>query len=188
MLHDRTVPRLATFLAALLVSAGLLAGCTKPTPYQPIGAHGDDPRYGYAEQELSGDRYRVTASGNEATSRETVENYLLFRAAELTRNRGREGFRIIERDVEPTTRYMTTYTGYYRPYGYPFVPGPFYYSNFGYLGPRDVYSRPFTRYKASAEIQLLEELPDEQEPDVYVAQELLTQLAPSIHQPQGQTY
>jgi hypothetical protein len=178
-----TPKRLPALLGSILLAGGLLAACAEPTPYQPRGPDGMGPRYGYAEQQRAEDRYRVSAAGNEATSRETIENYLLFRAAELARDRGRPAFRVIERDLEPSTRYVTTYTGGVGlPLGYAFLPGPLY--NPGYLGgPRDAYSRPVTRYRATAEIQLLETLPPAREADVYVTRELLTQLAPSIDRP-----
>lgn len=172
-------------LALLLLLAGLAAGCSRPTPYQAKGPDGMGPRYGFAEQPLAADRYRITASGNEATSRETIENYLLFRAGELALERGYPGFQVVERAVEPVTRYVTTYgygSGLGRPLGYAFVPGPLY--NPGYLGgPREAYSRPFVRYRASAEILLLERLPERPRPDVYCARDVITQLAPAINSP-----
>ncbi len=39
---------------------------------------------GYTSAQLAPDRWQVTFSGNSLTSRETVEDYLLYRAAELT--------------------------------------------------------------------------------------------------------
>lgn len=181
----RRTPRTIRTLALLLLLGGLAAGCSQPTPYQPKGPDGMGPRYGFAEQPLAEDRYRVTASGNESTSRETIENYLLFRAGELALDRGYPGFEVIERSVEPVTRYVTTYgygTGLGRPLGYAFLPGPLY--NPGYLGgPREAYSRPFVRYRASAEILLLDELPETPQPEVYRARDVITQLAPSINRP-----
>ena len=44
-----------------------LAGCTAPTPYQPT-ADG----YGYSEQQLESNRYRVTFSGNSVMSASVV--------------------------------------------------------------------------------------------------------------------
>lgn len=73
-----------------------VGGCTtSPTPYQPA-ADG----YGYAEQQIEQNRYRVSFSGNSATSRETVENYLLYRAAQLTLESGYDHFAIVNRELE----------------------------------------------------------------------------------------
>lgn len=80
----------ALFLPALL---GLgLAACATATPYQPE-ARGR----GYSEQKLEDNRYRVRFTGNSATPRDTVENYLLYRAAELTLFNGYDYFVIANR-------------------------------------------------------------------------------------------
>lgn len=72
----------STFLLACVV-----AGCATATPYQPKqnGA-------GYANQQLESNRYRISFDGNSATPRETVENYVLYRAAELTLDQGYDFF------------------------------------------------------------------------------------------------
>ncbi len=59
---------------ALAALALLLAGCVSPTPY----AAKTDTEYGYSEQRLEENRYRITFAGNSETQRETVENYLLY--------------------------------------------------------------------------------------------------------------
>ena len=63
-----------------LVLAAALAGCATTTAYQPRTANSAQ---GYADTRLEDNRFRVTFSGNTATSRETVETYLLYRAAAL---------------------------------------------------------------------------------------------------------
>ena len=83
----------------------MLAGCGTATPYQPA-----TDGQGYAEQALERDRYRVTFVGNSLTSRETVENYLLYRAAEVTLEKGYDHFVIVEKDTERNTIYHSTFT------------------------------------------------------------------------------
>lgn len=78
---------------SLLVLA--LAGCATLTPYQPL-----KDGYGYSEQRLEADRYRVTVAGSSKTPRQTVENYLLYRAAELTLAAKRDYF--VVRDQSTT--------------------------------------------------------------------------------------
>ena len=83
---------------SLLVAAccaGLLACTTTPTPYQA-----QDERYGYAEQQIEDDRYRVTFTGNSATPRETVRNYMLYRAAQLTVASGHDYFTVVDQEIE----------------------------------------------------------------------------------------
>lgn len=93
-----TKPLAAALAAAIFVGAGL-GGCTTATPYQP--ALSDKPSAtGYSSQPLSDDQFRVSFAGNSMTSRETVENYLLYRAAELSREQGYDGFILIERETE----------------------------------------------------------------------------------------
>src|SRR5215475_13702395 len=73
----------------LLLAAGLLAGCMTPTPYAP---RTEGQRTGYTDRALTQTRYRVTFTGNSVTPSETVENYLLLRAAEVTRAAGYSSF------------------------------------------------------------------------------------------------
>jgi hypothetical protein len=81
---------------ALVVLLGLLlAACAgKPTPYQSAQSG-----YGYSEQRIEENRYRVSFAGNSATSRQTVEDYLLYRAAELTVQNGHDWFEVADRDT-----------------------------------------------------------------------------------------
>lgn len=83
----------AACLALLLVGAC----ATGPTPYQLRSADGE---HGYSDQALERDRVRVVFRGNFLTTRETVENYLLYRAAELTLQRGYRFFVPTLHDVE----------------------------------------------------------------------------------------
>lgn len=79
----------------------LLSACATATPYQPA-AKG----YGYSEQKLESNRYRVSFVGNSKTSRETVRNYLIYRAAELSLANGYDHFVLVGQDAaaEPGTR------------------------------------------------------------------------------------
>src|SRR5689334_3716661 len=94
----------AAAAVALILAAGL-AACATPTPYQPRapGSSGASSG-GYAESRIEGDRWRVSFTGNTLTSRETVESYLLYRAAELTLQQGFDGFTIVDRATDRHTR------------------------------------------------------------------------------------
>ncbi|MDH3660754.1 MAG: hypothetical protein OEU92_12150 [Alphaproteobacteria bacterium] len=61
----------------------MVVGCTKPTYYRPA-SHG----FGYAEQNIGHDRFRVVFAGNHKTRRETAHQYVLFRAAQLADHGG----------------------------------------------------------------------------------------------------
>jgi len=79
-----------------LVTLALAACAASPTPYQVSGSEG-----GYSDQQLETDRYRVSFEGNGATSRGTVEDFALYRAAELTLQSGHDYFKVVSKDVEP---------------------------------------------------------------------------------------
>lgn len=82
-------------LAALALA---LSACASPTPYQSA-AMGDG--YGYAEQRIEDNRFRVSFTGSSATERETVRNYLLYRAADLTLLQGGDYFVVTARSATP---------------------------------------------------------------------------------------
>src|SRR5207247_6272795 len=88
--------------AALVLAAGL-AACATPTPYQP-NLPGQQTSGGYSEIRVEPDRWRVSFAGNTLTSRETVEGYLLYRAAELTLQNGYEWFSIEDRHTDRDAR------------------------------------------------------------------------------------
>lgn len=71
--------------AFLLVCA--LAGCATATPYQSL-----QNGFGYSDQKLESNRHRVSFAGNSSTPRAKVENYVLYRAAELTLDNGYDYF------------------------------------------------------------------------------------------------
>ncbi len=119
----------AVLATALALSIGLSA-CETPTPYQPKIA-GQAHSGGYAETRIEPDRWRVTFSGNSVTSRETVEGYLLFRAAELTLQNGDDWFEMVDRN---TAQNQKTYV----------QPDPLYHP---WYGPGFGYWRPSWRYR-----------------------------------------
>lgn len=71
-----------------------LAACAGPAPYKPM-----EDGVGYGEQKLEANRYRVWFAGNSATPRETVEDYVLYRAAEVTLENGYDYFVLSDRST-----------------------------------------------------------------------------------------
>src|SRR5689334_12354315 len=86
---ERTEMRRVT--AGLLGLTALLglSACETPAPFQPRDEHHST---GYTDLRLGPNRYRVTYVGNASTPRETVENYLLLRAAQVTLQSGYKFF------------------------------------------------------------------------------------------------
>lgn len=115
-------------MAAALASATLLAGCETETTYRPATGHGFY-RTGYSERMVEPGRWIVSFAGNTVTPRDTVERYLLFRAAQLTLEQGNDYFVMVDRDTDRQTRtYSTPGFGYgFGPYGYG-------YGGFGFGG------------------------------------------------------
>lgn len=114
----------------LTLSIAALGACTTATPYQPYhaefagGAHG-----GYSDQRIAADRFIVRFHGNELTSRSRVEEYLLYRAAELTLQNGYDWFLIADRFTEHDVQ---TYT----------QPDSLFGGRYGYWSPSWRYYRP----------------------------------------------
>ena len=98
MKTSKAFQRALTVGAALMGAAGV-AGCATVTPYQP-DLPGQRASGGYSEQRIGDGRYRVNFSGNSLTSRDRVEGYLLYRAAELTLRDGFDWFLIVDRLTE----------------------------------------------------------------------------------------
>lgn len=169
---------LRRFQVALVLGALALAGCAHPTPYQ-AATNGQ----GYAEQALEQDRVRVSFAGNTLTPRETVENYLLYRAAELTQQRGYDHFIVAERSIERSTTYRSTLSGaggsrFFGAFHHGFYPHGFYPRGFG--GFSTVSTRPLNRYTGVADILMAEGEAPEDRADAYDASDVLKNLAPTI--------
>ncbi len=169
---------------ALFALAIGLAGCMAGTPYKPA-----DDRYGFRETKIEDDRYRVTFAGNNSTSRETVETYLLYRAAELTVDNGADYFRIADRDTEAKTEYFgsgvagstllfrrshQTFGGYTRGFAYGLYP---------VYPATPATAVPATQYKAFADVILLSGEKPEGDATAYDAAEVLKNLGPKIQRP-----
>ena len=111
----RTTSR-AMLLAALGAATLMTAGCATETPYRPATGSGF-ARAGYSDRQVEGNRYVVSFAGNSYTSRDTVEKYLLYRAAQLTLQQGYDYFILADRKTDRKTR---TYASGFGPgfYGY----------------------------------------------------------------------
>jgi hypothetical protein len=94
----------------LAAALGLLAACATATPYQPA-ANGP---YGFQETQIESNRVRIVFRGNTLTDRDTVETYLLYRAAEVTLQNGKDYFVVVNRNTDEHSRLQATGAG--RPY------------------------------------------------------------------------
>ena len=162
--------------------AVLLAACVTPTPYQPAQPRG----FGYSEERLDQNKFRVTFRGNSLTNRETVEDYLLYRAAELTLQNGYSHFLIVGRDTEANTRYRTWIDSYGgRGWFYHGFPGWYrrpWYDPWAPWGHYDV--KPITNYTATAEVILVKSAVQDGEARAFDARQVLVQVGPRVVRPE----
>ncbi|MBN9543908.1 MAG: hypothetical protein J0I19_00430 [Alphaproteobacteria bacterium] len=181
-------PRFRTFAkSALILSLLVLAGCATPAPYAPMAP---GQATGYTDRQLSDNRWRVTFTGNSVTPRETVENSLLLRAAEVTLASGHSYFVFDTRDTKAQTRYNAFPVG--PPYGYGFHRGFGYGFGYGYgpgywgfhpawgysaFGP-DVDIVSTTKYESYAEIVVLNDEQAQREPRAVDARAVIARMPP----------
>ena len=170
----------------ILVSLALVAAlgaCASPTPYQAA----DQSGRGFSENRIETNRYRVSFEGNSLTDRETVETYLLYRAAELTVEQGYDYFTVVSRATDEDTRYTGTDFGssYYS--GFP-VHYAYYHPRWGWRGWHDPFwndysVRETTQYEASAEIVLGRGAKPVDDPHAFDAHDVIANLADDLVRP-----
>jgi hypothetical protein len=183
----------------LACCAALLFGCAQATPYQAQSAsaavHG-----GYSQEEIGPQMFRVRFHGNSLTSRETVEAYLLYRAAELTIEQGGDWFAILDRETEHTVTREIRRDPLYRPwYGSYYGDWLPYWSyrvrGRGWLFWDPWHADPFwadrldrrtiEEFEASADIRIARGSVPSGEPRAYDARRVLADLAPRIVRPKS---
>lgn len=91
-------------LIALAATVGLSACATTttksgPTPYQAAATG----KFGFTDQRIEANRFRITFDGNTKTTRQQVEDSLLLRAADVTIDNGYDWFEIAQRATDPKT-------------------------------------------------------------------------------------
>ena len=158
-------------ILSLAIVTLAISACSSPTPYQA----GDDELAGYRDQKLQEQRYRISFNGNGLTSRETVEIYLLYRAAELTLAQKMDYFVVQKQDTDSKSEYTGS--------------GPSIGAGFGgrrsgsYLGLGASTISESNRYEAIAYITLKSGKAPEDDPNAYDAAEVRKNLEPKIQRP-----
>lgn len=184
-------------IAASIALAGLVGACATATPYQP-NIPGQAVSGGFSEQRLEENRFRVTFAGNSLTSRETVEAYLLFRAAELTVQQGGDWFSIVDRETERDRRTYIDRDPFYRPwygptYGYWRPHWRYYGGGFGWRTWDPYWGDPFwadridvrtvDRYEATAEIVIRRGAKPADDPRAFDARAVIDNIGPRVVRP-----
>ena len=87
--------------ASLSLSACVSQSSTQPTLYR---AAKTSDAYGYSSMELSDTEYRVMFKATEATPADKVQEYSLYRAAEIAQKKGYEWVSLVKTDVQRKSR------------------------------------------------------------------------------------
>jgi hypothetical protein len=161
-----TVPRVAAALAVVAVSA-----CATEPPYGPK-APGHTS--GYTDQRLGPNRYRVTYTGSTLSSRATVENYLLLRAAQVTLDAGYDFFAFDARDTKRDTRYYTDFDPWPGWHGY-----GWYWHSWAFGPPFPPETQAISRYEAYSEIVMLTPEQAKNDPHAVDAHDVVAHLTPA---------
>jgi len=170
-------------LLIMAAMAALLAACATATPYQPRAGEGG---YGFTEQAIETNRLRITFAGNSLTDRETVETYMLYRAAEMTVERGFDHFIIADRGTDENTRLQGVGgSSFHRyPFGY-----RYFHPAWGWSPWHDPFwdapesYREVTRYEAAAEITMFRGAKPENNPNAFDARDVMSNLAARVVRP-----
>ncbi|MGE3866783.1 MAG: hypothetical protein AB7G04_07695 [Hyphomonadaceae bacterium] len=160
-----------------------LTACATATPYQPKTKPGG---YGFSERQIETNRYALSFSGNSLTDREQVEDYMLYRAAELTLKSGYDYFVLARRGVDKRSEYQSFGPSYRASafWGY-----RYYHPRFGWAPLYDPFwndpanYREISRYEATGEIAMFRGPKPANEPSAFDAREVETNLGPRVARP-----
>ncbi|MCS6626267.1 hypothetical protein N0B44_25435 [Roseibacterium beibuensis] len=173
-------------LVAATAAALALSACATATPYGPAGM---GSRYGYSDQRVDANRFRVNFAGNSVTSRDQVEMSLLLRAAEVTLESGHDWFATVNRATDRDVRYSARPDPFYYDRYSPFWGPSWRYYRRGYWSPwRDPFGpdmdfREIDRYEASAEIVVGNGPKPAGDPNAFDAREVVQNLGPRVPRP-----
>jgi len=172
-------------LTAVLLCSVLASACVAPTPYAPA-----DNDFGYTSQPLDSSHYRVRFSGNSVTPRDTVEDYLLLRAAEVTLETGNDYFVVVDKDIEREVTYRGFNHGFHHGFHHGFRHGFHHFGGFGHFHPffggSSFSAYPVDSYDAFATIAVFKGEKPENDPDAYDARAIAERLRPKAQAPDGE--
>ena len=95
----------------ILAVAGITTACASTeTPYQAASGAGKD---GFTEYQVENNRLHIGFAGNSSTELATIKRYVLYRASEVTLERGYDYFIIVGRELEAEREYRSA--GFTRP-------------------------------------------------------------------------
>jgi hypothetical protein len=179
--------RRLTATAALFAAGAVLGACATTPLYK---AQTSSSSAGYSETQLDANQYRVTFTGKRSTSRNTVEDGLMLRAAEVTQAAGFSHFVVDDKQTDREGDRFGAYDpwdygprfsfGYGSGFGRYGFYDPFYY-RFGLYGGRGFDDD--SRFVASADIALLSPAEAKNEPRAVNAAEVIANLGADFATP-----
>lgn len=183
-----------TRLFGALALGLFVAGCASmpATPYQPYRSHSAGGIHGgYSEQQLAPGRYLVRFHGNSVTARDRVEGYMLYRAADLTVQKGFDWFLVQDHNTEHTVHTIVRPDPFYHPWfgaGYGawrpewnvYMHGRGWVGGYGDLSANTVVARRIEAFEATAEILMHKGPVPADEPQGIDAHKVLADLGPTI--------
>lgn len=192
----QTMKRLAAPVSVLACLAVLLGACAAPTPYRPA-LKGE----GFSDRPIEDGRFRISFAGNETTPRATVEDYMLYRAAEVTLANGKDHFVVVQRNVEERARTVVRtepdpmvygWTGFRQPLFTPHYarhPRNYYwtadpFSPFPPAYPRTKTRETIVSYDAHAEIALGSGAKPAGDKNAYDARAVIAEIGPRVVRPE----
>lgn len=152
-----------------------LSACA--TTYRPLGFGG-----GYSDVQIDANTYRVSFRGNGYTSRDRVETYMLYRCAELTDQAGYDYFVVVNTGTDARQSFVTTPGTY----SSTTVGTATAYGNtaYGSATTTGTYTpgqtMVATRYGGTAIIKLFKGDKPSENPNAFVAREVLKYLGPNV--------
>ena len=192
----RNLKRRGLLFTAIASGALLVSGCATETTYRPATGKGFY-RTGYSERQVEANRWLVTFAGNTVTDRDTVERYLLFRAAQLTLQNGYDYFVMVDRSTDRQAQtYSTPGPGWGGGWGGGWGPSWRYYGRgFGWRAWDPWWGDPFwgnnidvrtvDRYEASAEIVVRKGTPAKDEVRAFNARDVSDRIGPTVVMPKS---
>ncbi len=162
-----------TALALIVLTA---AACQTPTPYGPAASPNGD---GYTTQQIESNRFRVSFKGNSVTNRQTVDTYMLYRAAEVTLQNAGDYFVVVNKDVDKNTAYENYGDDLAWGWG-----GGWGWRHGGWGGPGFGggidYTRPISNYDAIADVVTYRGTKPAGNANAYDAREVMNAIGPTI--------